>query len=118
MVMTHNPKEEPVKGNEKYTPAKERPYFVHDPQGDGFVFFATEKERDDHAQDCIQAYLDDGWDEEVENVVAGVLTHKATQTDKIERPPDEEIDEDGMDEEGNNWANDFDFICDYKLLPL
>lgn len=101
---------------ERWTPSKDRPYFVHDPQGDGFSYFETEQERDDFAHDCIQAYLDDGWDEEVEHVVAGKLTHRATQTDVIMRP--DILDEDGCDEEGNDWNNDFSHICDYKLLPL
>lgn len=104
--------------NEKYWPAKERPFFVYDPEGDGFVYFATEQERDDHAHDCIQAYLNDGWSEEVVNVVAGVLTHRAAQVDRIDRPPKEEIGEDGCDEDGNYWPEEFDYICDYKLLPL
>lgn len=91
---------------------------MYDPVGDGFVYFATEQERDDYANDCIQGYLDDEWSEEVVNVVAGVLTHRATQVDRIDRPPKEELDEDGYDEEGICWPGDIDYLCDYKLLPL
>jgi hypothetical protein len=107
-----------VKKKEKYYfPAKEHPYFVNNPYGDGLVFFANEKERDNYAADCIQTYLDDGWDEEVENVVAGVVTHRATQVDRVEKPPEEDLDEEGCDEDGTDWR-DVDFLCGYKLLPL
>jgi hypothetical protein len=102
----------------KHIPAQDRPYFVHDPEGEGFSFFANEKERDEFADHCIQAYLDDGWDEEVENVVAGVITHVATQTGRLNRPPEEEINLDGEDGEGNDWSHGFDSVCNYKLLPL
>ncbi len=102
----------------EFNPSRECPYFVCDPGGDGFSYFPTEDERDDFAESCIQAYLDDGWDEEVENVVAGVMTHFAKQVDRVDRPPQSEIDEEGFDGEGNDWGNDFTFLCRYELLPL
>lgn len=95
-----------------------RPYFVYDPEGDGFAYFATEEERDKYAKDAIAEYLDDGWMEEVVNVIAGKLTHRATQVDKINRPPDSDFNEEGFDSDGIAWDSEWDYICNYELRPL
>ena len=95
-----------------------RPYFYHDPEGDGFMYFATSQERDKAADEAIKNYLDDGWAEEVVYVMAGKVTHRATQTDLVKRPPDEELDEDNCDGEGRYWDADWDAVCNYKLLPV
>ena len=92
-----------------------RPFFVYDPGGYGFSYFATEQERDDAAHSVIRSYHDSEWDEEVTDVVAGTLTHKVTQTDVVQRP--DNLDEDGCDEDGACW-NDWLHTCNYKLLPL
>lgn len=103
----------------RWQAGKDKPYFVYDPDGDGFSFFETEKERDGFAEDCIQLYLDDGWDDGVENVIAGEATHTAQQTDRIDRPTPDLLDADGCDEHGNDWNhNDFEYVCNYKMLPL
>ena len=94
----------------------DRPYFVHDPEGDGFSYYATEEERDKHAEECIQEYLDDGWSEEVVFVMAGKITHRATQVDLEKRP--DNLDEDNLDEEGNYWDSDWDYKCNYELRPI
>ena len=93
-------------------------YFVHDVESVGFETFDTIEERDAEAKACIQVYLDNGWREDVINVVAGEITHRATETNRIDRPPQHEIDENGEDGEGNNWCNDFDYTCNYELLPI
>lgn len=95
-----------------------RPYFVFDPEVDGFAYFATEEERDRYAKDAIAEYLDDGWMEEVVNVVAGKLTHRATEVNRVDRPPDSEFDEDGLDSDGVAWDSEWDYICGYELKPL
>jgi len=97
---------------------KDKPYFVHDPEGDGFTFFATEQERDEYAKECIEGYLDDGWSEEVVFVIGGKVTHQAKQCDLVERPPEDEIDGDGNDLEGRYWDSDWTEMCNYRLLPL
>ena len=93
-------------------------YFLNDVEGSGFETFDTIEERDAEAKKCIRFYLDDGWREDVVNVVAGEITHRATQTNLVERPPQEEIDENGEDSQGFHWDGDFDHICDYELLPI
>lgn len=94
-----------------------RPFFVYDPEGDGFTYYATEQERDEAAEMVIQGYLDEGWSEEVTSVVAGILTHKSTQTNLQERPDDDKINEDNEDEDGTYWG-DWTHICNYELLPI
>jgi hypothetical protein len=93
-------------------------YFVYDPESIGFELFDTVEERDNAATECIQNYLKDGWDEAVVHVVAGEVTHRATMCEKVDRPPEDEIDEYGMDIEGNSWDGDWNYICGYKMNPI
>ena len=97
-------------------PSAERPWFAYCSEG-GMLFFATEAEAREQAEKYIEDWLDDGWDEQVENVLVGKVTEKATQVNRRERPPESELDEDGLDEDGNNWG-DFPYCCDYKPRPL
>lgn len=99
----------------KYHPSVGFPYFIYDPSGDGFMYFSTESERDSYAESVISEYLDEGWNEEVECVVAGKVTHSTQMVDKEERP--DNLDEDTCDTEGNYWG-EFDYKCGYKLLKL
>ena len=95
------------------------PYFVNDPEGDGMMYFETAEERDTYAAKCVEAYLDyyDGaWSEEVTSVIAGVVTHSAQQVDRVDRPDD--VDEEGIDGEGRYWDSDWDYVCNYKMLPV
>lgn len=92
-------------------------YFVYCPDC-GMEEYDTIEKRDDAAHDCIQHHLNDGWDEAVDQVVAGAITSRATQTDLKKRPPDSEIDENGEDEDGSDWSGDFEFICDYKMIEV
>ena len=95
---------------------KETPYFVYDPDGDGFTYFATEEERDRFSEECIKSYLDDSWDEGVTRVIGGKITHRAAEVDRVDRPP--EVDEEGCDHEGHYWPQDAEYMCGYKLLPI
>jgi len=94
-------------------------YFLYDPEGDGFELFSSEEDRDKKAAECVELYLTDhGWEGYVDDVCVGIVTSAATQVDVRKRPPDEDLDEDGCDAEGDYWDQDFGYICDYKLLPL
>lgn len=97
----------------------EYPYFVLDPEGDGMTYFATKQERDDYAEKCIKNYLDsDGWDDLVAHVVAGKIDSSAQRYDVEERPPETEIDEDGLDQEGRYWDPDTKYLCKYRMTAL
>ena len=93
-------------------------YFVYDPNGDGYYEFETEAQAIKEANDCLDNYLDDGWDEEVVNVTCGKVTHRATQTDFIERPPSQELDDDGCDLDGDHWKDEWDHKCNYKMKAI
>lgn len=106
-----------TKIDKKYTPDKEYPYFYYDVEGDGFAYFKSEELRDKLANEAIQNYLDDGWDEQVENVIVGTLTGKAAMVDVV--VPIGEIDEDeGTDEAGEYWDGDFEYRCNYEIKPI
>ena len=102
----------------RHTPGKNHRYWCYSPEGDGFTFWATAKERDDYAEREIRTYLDDNeWFEEVEGVMAGVITDVATAVD-IQRPVGE-IDEEGYDENDEGpWEDKDQIRCNYQLRPL
>lgn len=91
-------------------------FFIYDPAGWGFQYYRTAEDRDAARGTIIQSYLDDGWDEEVENVIAGEVTHTCQKTE-VEKRPDQ-LDEDGQDADGNYWAEEWDEKCNYDLIPL
>lgn len=102
----------------RHTPSSTHVYGLYDPEGEGFTFYATAKERDEVAEETIRAYLDDNeWREEVTGVFAFVVTHRATKVNAVH--PVGEIDEDGYDEAGEYWPDtDCQCKCDYALKPL
>jgi len=93
----------------KHRPSAEYRYWLYDPEGDGMVYFRTQTERDKQAARAIDAYLDDGWADEVELVAAGELTHFAQVLDKQMRPADEDLDEDWYDGECTAWPEGMDW---------
>lgn len=102
----------------RHTPSKDHLYGLYDPEGEGYTFHKTAKERDEYAEQTIKTYLDDGlWFDEVTNIFAFEATHQATQVDTIERKG--ELDEDGCDENDEHWPdNDIDYKCNYALEPI
>jgi hypothetical protein len=98
------------------SPSADCPYFVFDSLGDGFMYFETENLRDAYAKIVIASYLNDGWDEEVTDVVAGKLTHTTIMTDKVDRP--DNIDEDDYDQSGTYWDPDWSYMCNYELTDM
>src|SRR5688572_25322100 len=118
------------------------PYFLFDPH-DKLHLFQQEEEWN-HAvntYDFLGNYCDDGWSEEVENLIAGYvpdeikmpdffeddidesdwlepyITHSAQQCDVKRRPDD--LDEDNYSpSEADYWPWDFDYVCNYKFQPV
>lgn len=100
----------------KCSPCGEYKFFLYDPN-DGITFWRTEKERDKAAKDAIESYLDDEWDEGVLGVVAGMVTHRTEEIDRIDRVG--RLDEEGYDEAGQYWPGiDYDYSCNYALKPF
>jgi len=94
-------------------------WFAYDPN-DNPEFFATEEEAANRAREMLAWYADvamsDGWDEDVEFVCYGKVTHAAMRINEI--TPVGEIDEDGIDEDGVYWESGIEFKCDYEIQEL
>ncbi|QLI49445.1 hypothetical protein vBPaeMUSP18_03 [Pseudomonas phage vB_PaeM_USP_18] len=101
-----------------WKPSAEFRYFIFDPEQGEFVYFRTAEDRDQSADGIIQSYLDDGWDEAVENIVAGEVTHTCDKVNVQERPPEDEIDGEGYDQDGNYWAEEWSYRCGYELIAV
>lgn len=84
-------------------------YFIYDPEN-GFETFETIDARKTDEKETIASYLEDGygWSEDVEYVVTGVITHKATKCDVKNKPPESELDENG----------DYEYICNYEMKEI
>lgn len=102
--------------NYRNHPSAEFRFFYFDPQGDGFLYFRTTEDRDGWANDAINDYCEETWDDEVTNVLAGELTHTTEMLWRKERP--DNLDEDGIDDDGQCWSSDFDYMCAFGLVPL
>ncbi|MRT30838.1 hypothetical protein [Herbaspirillum sp. CAH-3] len=88
-------------------------FFLLDPAGYSHPeIFNTEEERDAAAKDAIMDHLSDGWSEEVENIVCGVITHEATKVDVRHRPAE------GTPEYDDWPDHSFDEICNYEMRPV
>lgn len=104
----------------KTSPTPEYRFFLLDPEWGGMMFFKSEADRAEAAKDTINAYrdLDNGWSEEVEFLYMGEVTHLCTQTNVVNRPLAEELDEEGCDGGGFYWGPDIELRCGYEMLPL
>ena len=92
-------------------------YFLNDPEYRGLIFFKCIKERHKISRKCIKDYLcDESWDERVNNITIGTVTHLITEFNVTDRPVDTFL-EDNFDEDGVEWG-DHDRRCDYKLTSL
>ena len=99
------------------TPSVEFRFFVYCPNNAEFTYCRTAEARDRIADSVIQGYLDDGWDEMVEQVVAGEMTHYCAQVGREDRPEATELDAVGFDKDGKYWG-EWAYTCNYDLLPL
>ena len=92
-------------------------FFLNDPE-DGICFFKEKAKRDEAAKIAIKQYCDpvDGWNEDVSNVIVGIVTGSAQQVDIIK--PIGEIDEDGLDKNSEYWGDGFEYKCGYAIKPV
>jgi hypothetical protein len=105
-----------LKTEKSYTPKIGFEFFYSDPAGDGFVYFKTEKSRDEAVEDAIANYLQGSWYEEVENIIVGKITGASAKVDVTIKPTN--LDEDNCDDEGAYWDSDCDYTCNYEIKPL
>jgi len=101
----------------KRSPDAQHTFWFYSPEADGMTFWKTEQERDDYAKREIESYLDeDSWNEDVEWVCAGVVTHCAKAVDIIRRAG--ELDSEGHDENNEHWEKKDEIKCNYALRPI
>ena len=89
-------------------------YFVYDKEN-GIETFKTEQEQLDYAKNLINDCRNEEWDEEVEDIICGIITHITHQCNVKKRPG---MLVDGYDEAGFCWPDDMDYICDYEMVKI
>jgi len=97
-------------------PTAEFRFFLYDPEGDGFIYYKTAADRDAASKEIIGQYLDDCWAEEVEQIIAGEITHTCASINLKQRT--DNLDDEGCDEDGMWWDSDWEYACDYGLVKL
>lgn len=85
--------------------------------------------------DFLGKFCDEYWSSDVDHCIAGIvppefvldpdsdeydqlypfMTHRSAETDRVERPDENEIGEDGMDKEGRYWGECL-YICHYHFV--
>ena len=106
--------------NFKWFPDAEHRFFLCDPSSGEFMFFKTTEQRDYAAHDMIQAHLDECWSEDVDRIVAGVVTHHTIKTNVQPCPKREDFfsDQDFEEALDDFGGDEHAFTCDYKLAPI
>lgn len=96
----------------------DKPWFAYCPE-QGLMACGTEAEAIERATDMIDNWLDGdaGWDEQVDQVFVGRATQISGQVDRVDRPDESQLDEDGCDPEGYYWG-DYEYVCNYKVQPV
>jgi hypothetical protein len=97
-------------------PTFEKPWFCYN--GEEFQYFATEVEAKEQAVSEIRYFLDETWDEQVEQVIVGKTTLIAQKVNVVARPDDSELDEFLCDSNGHWWDENITHCCDYQPLPM
>ncbi len=97
------------------TPTQDKPWYCFD--GDESEYFETEQQALQAAKVAIAYYLDEHWDEQVNTVQVGKVTHIAMQTNVQQRPDELELNEEMVDGSGMYWG-DYSYRCDYEPIAL
>jgi len=98
-----------------FGPAEEPEFFADTGDGQGL------KQAIEAAQTAIREMFDPStgiWGEFVDKVYVAEIFAMVVETDRIERPPPEELDIAGVDREGIDWSGGHDYIVDYGLAML
>ena len=90
----------------------------YDPS-EGFELWDTEEEARNEACSQLDASLQDNcWcfeESEMQKICWGRIAEHAQVTKRTPRPAD--LDEEGLDKNGNYWSHGIDELIDYKMLP-
>ena len=97
-------------------PTAEYPFFMFEPDGD-FYFFKTLEEATLYANEQKDLFLDESWDESVEQIMVGHVYGTMCKTNLVERP--DVLDKDGRCKKTDtDWHPDWNYICDYQIKAL
>ena len=107
------------KPDTKRVPHPDYRFWLYDPEGEGMTYYRTAEDRDKAAALAIDACRgdgDEGWYEDgLEGIAAGEVTHVARVTNKKMRPA--ELDDEQCDGEGTYWG-DFEWMGNYTMVLL
>ena len=110
------------KMSKKFSPSETYKFFLYDPLGEGLSFYESSEDRDAAAKEIIpEGYIDPDigtWDDDVEGIFAGEVTHLIQQTNLINRPADDQLDEFNYDDSGEHWPQEWEYKCNYELKPI
>ena len=95
-------------------------YFVWDPINHELETYRTKERQDKAAEEIIEYCKDDSgrWMAEIDEVVAGIITSRATPSNITTRPKNISLEEDGIDENGIPWDKGIDTACTYEMRPV
>lgn len=104
----------------RHRPSEQFPWFASDPSDGETYYFATEQGAIAQAKEFIDRHMEDGWDDEVDQIIVGKITHHTVKTNVTHRPKREDFssDEDFQDACGEYPNMDFNYCCNYEPLPL
>lgn len=103
------------------TPDAEHRFYLYDPEGEGMCYYADQEQRDRDAAAAIEAYCQDGWGENVDEVTVGECTGKSTRHNVTACPQrvDFDTDEDYDDALAEHPGGDeYDYTCNWSIMPL
>lgn len=97
-------------------------YFSYE-QDAGIQFHETLEAAEKSTVSALAEYRDlsgedSGWPENVTDICFGIVLKTVVETSRIMRPPESEIDDDFMDQDGNCWINEWAWIADYELKEV
>lgn len=107
-------------GKYTYTPTEEFCWFAEDPSDSDKVFFRTEEEAVREAEAMIETHLDDGWDEDVDRILVGKITHHTVKVNAQHRPKREDFETelDFLAAVDDYPDMDYEYSCMYEPRPL
>ncbi|NOR65413.1 MAG: hypothetical protein GQ468_05285 [Candidatus Scalindua sp.] len=104
----------------RFNPSSEYKYFVYDPGDHEFTYFKSFDDLKVFAFELFHGIVDEygGWDESIDDIVIGVATHKPAKLVTHKRPPNDELDEHGLDKDGNYWGPEMEELFEYRIQQI
>jgi hypothetical protein len=84
-------------------------------------FYASQEEAVAAANQAMRELWDPftgQYSEMVDHIFVAKILAVALECDRVDRPPKEELDDEGFDQSGIDWSDGQEYICDYKVAVL